>query len=222
MPALAEIAHRRGAMFAAIFDPISLGLLARPGDYGADIAVAEGQCLGNPMSLRRAVPGDDGLPGGVRPPHARPARRPDRRSPRQSLLGVDPANPRTAHPPRQGHQQHLHQPGAFGPAGGGLFGVRGPGRAARRWPRRVCKRPATPPRGSPRARRCRRGFARPTFKEFVVRVPGGRVEELVAAGLWQNIFAGVPLETWYPELADCLLVAVTEKRTKAEIDRLAD
>ena len=51
MPALAEIAHRRGALLAAIFDPISLGLLARPGDYGADIAVAEGQCLGNPMSL---------------------------------------------------------------------------------------------------------------------------------------------------------------------------
>ena len=46
MPAMAEIAHRRGALLAAIFDPISLGLLARPGDYGADIAVAEGQCAG--------------------------------------------------------------------------------------------------------------------------------------------------------------------------------
>src|SRR5205807_10562246 len=31
------------------FDPISLGLLKRPGQYSADIAVAEGQCLGNPM-----------------------------------------------------------------------------------------------------------------------------------------------------------------------------
>jgi glycine dehydrogenase subunit 1 len=65
-------------------------------------------------------------------------------------------------------------------------------------------------------------FLRPTFKEFVVRVPGGRVEELIAAGLRQNIFAGVPLKRWFPELADCLLVAVTEKRTKAEIDRLVD
>ena len=83
-------------------------------------------------------------------------------------------------------------------------------------------------KGPLRCRADRRSFvvgpavARPTLKEFVVRVPGGRVEELIAAGLRQNIFAGVPLKTWCPELADCLLVAVTEKRTKSEIDRLAD
>ena len=41
---------RPGALFVVSFDPISLGLLKRPGQYGADIAVAEGQCLGNPMA----------------------------------------------------------------------------------------------------------------------------------------------------------------------------
>src|SRR6202011_3727410 len=46
---LAEAAHARGALLIVSFDPISLGLLKRPGQYGADIAVAEGQCLGNPM-----------------------------------------------------------------------------------------------------------------------------------------------------------------------------
>ena len=47
--ALATIAHDAGALVVAAFDPISLGLLKRPGDWGADIAVAEGQSLGTPM-----------------------------------------------------------------------------------------------------------------------------------------------------------------------------
>src|SRR5262249_17800525 len=47
---LARAAHAGGALFIVSFDPISLGLLKRPGQYGADIAVAEGQCLGNVMS----------------------------------------------------------------------------------------------------------------------------------------------------------------------------
>ena len=37
-------------MYVVSVDPISLGLLRRPGDYGADIVVAEGQSLGSPMA----------------------------------------------------------------------------------------------------------------------------------------------------------------------------
>src|SRR5260370_428973 len=48
--ALAAAAHAKGALFIVSYDPISLGLLKRPGQYGADIAVAEGQSLGNPMT----------------------------------------------------------------------------------------------------------------------------------------------------------------------------
>ena len=48
--ALVDAAHRKGALAIVSVDPISLGLLRRPGGYGADIVVAEGQGLGNPMS----------------------------------------------------------------------------------------------------------------------------------------------------------------------------
>jgi glycine dehydrogenase subunit 1 len=66
-----------------------------------------------------------------------------------------------------------------------------------------------------------RAFAKPTFKEFVVRATAGRVDDVLAAASQAGFLAGVPLGRWYPELADCLLVAVTEKRTREEIDALA-
>jgi glycine dehydrogenase subunit 1 len=35
-----------------------------------------------------------------------------------------------------------------------------------------------------------------------------------------GFFAGVPLGTWFEDMQDCLLVTVTEKRTRQEIDAL--
>jgi glycine dehydrogenase subunit 1 len=43
---LTEAAHSAGALAIACVDPISLALVAPPGEYGADIAVGEGQQLG--------------------------------------------------------------------------------------------------------------------------------------------------------------------------------
>lgn len=47
----AEIAHAKGALLIAVFHPIALGLLKSPGECGADVAVGEGQCLGNPPAF---------------------------------------------------------------------------------------------------------------------------------------------------------------------------
>jgi len=44
-------ANHSGALLIAITDPISLGMFQPPGEYGADIVVAEGQSLGNPPSF---------------------------------------------------------------------------------------------------------------------------------------------------------------------------
>jgi glycine dehydrogenase subunit 1 len=51
MQDLADAVHAKGALLAVSTDPIALGLLKPPGDYGADIVTAEGQALGNSLSF---------------------------------------------------------------------------------------------------------------------------------------------------------------------------
>lgn len=46
-----KIAHNLEALFVVGVDPISLGILKSPGDYGADIAIGEGQSIGLPMNF---------------------------------------------------------------------------------------------------------------------------------------------------------------------------
>jgi glycine dehydrogenase subunit 1 len=65
-------------------------------------------------------------------------------------------------------------------------------------------------------------FDQPTFKEFVIRDTSGRVADLLAQATDAGYLAGIPLGQWYLNLADCFLVCVTEKRTKTEIDGLAE
>ena len=48
---LFDRAHRAGAYAVQVFDPLSLGVLAPPGELGADVAVAEGQPLGSHLNF---------------------------------------------------------------------------------------------------------------------------------------------------------------------------
>jgi glycine dehydrogenase subunit 1 len=219
--ALSGIVHAAGADLVVAVDPISLGLLRRPGQYGADIAVAEGQPLGIPMAyggpylgilacreqfLRR-------MPGRL------VGQTVDRKGRRAWVLTLQT---REQHIRREKatsnictNQALLALRAAVYLAAVGPAGLREVAALCLRKARYAAERLAASGRFQP-------AFDRPTFKEFVVRRTGGRVEEFLAAARAAGIFAGVPLGRWYPELGDCLLVAVTEKRTKTEIDRLAE
>lgn len=218
--AAAEIAHRAGALLVEVFDPISLGLLRRPAECGADIAVAEGQSLGNPMAFGGPYVGILACREQFvrRMPGRLVGQTVDRRGRRCWVLTL------------QTREQHIRRERATSNicTNQALLALRAAvylaamGPAGMRAVAELCLQKAH----YAAERLTASGLAslamsRPFFKEFVVRVPDGKVDRLLAAARDERIFAGVPLGRWYPELADCLLVAVTEKRTKGEIDRLA-
>jgi glycine dehydrogenase subunit 1 len=216
---LAEIAHKKGAIFIVIFDPISLGVLKRPGDYGADIAVAEGQSLGNPMAYGGPYLGIMAC----REPFLR--RMPGR------LVGqtVDRRGRRCWTLTLQTREQHIRREKATSNicTNQGLFALRAAvylslmGPQGMRQVAELCLQKSNYALNQlTGTTKLEKVFDRPTFKEFVVRVKDGRVEDVLAAAQKQYLFPGVSLGRWYPQLADCLLIAVTEKRTKEEIDRL--
>ena len=62
-------------------------------------------------------------------------------------------------------------------------------------------------------------FRAPYFNEFVVKIPGDTADFLAALEE-QKIIGGLPLEHFYPELKDHLLVCATEMVTRAAIDRM--
>ena len=64
-------------------------------------------------------------------------------------------------------------------------------------------------------------FAAPFFKEFTVQTTRG-VPAVLSSCRDKGILAGVPLGRWFENLSDCFTVAVTEKRTREEIDRLVE
>jgi glycine dehydrogenase subunit 1 len=220
MDALVKAAHERGAMVVVAVDPISLGLLKRPGDYGADIIVAEGQSLGTPMQY-------GGPYLGIMACREQFVRRMPGRIAGQT---VDRRGRRCWALTLQTREQHIRREKATSNicTNQGLFALRASVYLAAMGPQGMREAATACLQKSRYAiekltvgNRLSRRFDRPTFKEFVVRDSTGRVDQLLAEALDCGCFAGMPLSRWYPELADCFLVCVTEKRTREEIDGLA-
>ncbi len=219
--ALAEIAHAAGALAIVSVDPISLGLLRKPGEYGADIVVAEGQSLGTPLSYGGPYLGIMACREKFvrRMPGRLVGQTVDRRGKRCWVLTL------------QTREQHIRREKATSNicTNQGLLALRATvylatmGPSGLRSVAELCLQKAHYARDVlTRSGSLRPAFAAPFFKEFVVRAVDGHIQPRLEAALRQGLLAGVPLGRWYPELADCFLVAVTEKRSKAQIDRLAE
>ena len=217
--AATALTRENGALFVSAVYPISLGLLKSPGEMGVDIAVGDGQSLGNHLSFGGPAFG------------FLAARKNLMRNIPGRVVGetVDRAGRRGFVLTIQAREQHIKRQKATssictnqtlcalrGLIFLSLIGKNGLTELARcnrdkaEYAKKILSRiPGTtlPHSG-------------PTFNEFVLRLPkaaDGVVERLIEKGF----AAGVPLGQYYPDMENDLLVTVTEKRTKEEIDRLA-
>ena len=180
-----------------------------------------GPAARQPARLRRPVLRLLLRHAGADPPHARPHRRRNRRRRWPPRLRPRPADPRAAHPPREGDPQHLHRAGAERAGGDGPPRLARAKRASASWASCWPSAPPTRASGWPRSRGSSCCTRRRSCASSPIRLdaPVDRVLERCAE---RGIAAGYPLGRDYPEHEDGLLVAITERRTKAQIDDLAE
>ncbi|MGH3104877.1 MAG: aminomethyl-transferring glycine dehydrogenase subunit GcvPA [Gaiellaceae bacterium] len=216
-PDLAEAANDAEALTIAHVDPISLGVLEAPGNYGCALAIGEGQGAGNYQSyggphygflaakaeFTRRLPGRiigettdvDGERGYVltlqtREQHIRREKATSNITTNQTLLAL-------------AGLVHLSW---LGPQG-----LREVGETCLALAQHAKERLGLPlvfP-------------SKTTFKEFAVRV-GRPAKEVIREARAHGVHPGYALGRDYAGMDDALLVAVTEKRTPADIDRLAE
>ena len=217
--AITDQAHECGALTVACVNPMTLGLLKAPanwGDGGADIVCGDGQPLGIPMasggpsfgfictrqSLVRQLPGRivgrtrdlDGNPGftltlQAREQHIRRAKATSNICTNQGLL-VTAATIYLS---------------LLGPEG-----LRNVASACHARTRDVVAALELP-----------RRFDAPYFHEYVLRLgqPAQPIMETMAS---RGILGGLALGPYFSDLSDCLLVCATEKRTASDIRQFAN
>ncbi|HEV7129002.1 MAG TPA: aminomethyl-transferring glycine dehydrogenase subunit GcvPA [Ktedonobacterales bacterium] len=217
--AIEHLVHKTPALYVvAISEPASLGILAAPGSYGADIVAGEGQSLGSPL-------GYGGPALGLFATRAEHVRRMPGR-----LVGrtVDDRGQRGYVLTLQTREQHIRREratsnictnqallalattiylAALGKQGFYELGAQ-------------CARRAHAARERIRAvKGFKPLFTRPFFDEFAMATPMP-VSELNAALRKRGIVGGYDLTPSYPELGHAALFCVTESRTAGDIDLL--
>jgi glycine dehydrogenase subunit 1 len=218
--ALAERAHEAGALLiVAISESASLGLLASPGECGADIVVAEGQSFGVPVSYGGPYVGLFA----TREKYAR--QMPGR------LVGVaaDKQGRRGFVLTLATREQHIRREKATSNicTNQGLIALAATiymTTMGRRGLQEVATQCAQKAHYAAREIAKLEGYtlpySAPFFNEFVVRAPIEASELVRRIARDNNINAGVALSRYFENQLNDLLVCVTETNTRAEIDAL--
>jgi glycine dehydrogenase subunit 1 len=220
---LTRLARSVGALSIVAFDPISLGLLRRPGDYGADVAVAEGQSLGIPMQYGGPFLGifacrDEfvrKMPGRL------VGRTTDRLGRTCYVLTL------------QAREQHIRREKATSNicTNQGLLALRATAYLSLVGPQGLkeaaelcCRKAHYAAERLTRISGVQLAFDRPFFKEFTLQCSVG-ADAILSKARQARFDLGPALSRFGKavpaSLQDAVLVAVTEQRTKQEIDELA-
>jgi glycine dehydrogenase subunit 1 len=220
LDAVGELAHRKKALFIVSVDPVSLGVLKPPGEFGADIVVGEGQSLGNPLSfggpylgffsstkkLMRKMPGR--IVGQTT----------DRFDNRGFVLTMQA---REQHIRREKATSNICTNQALNALAATVY-LTLLGRKGLREVAELCLfKSHYAYEQLLKTGKFTKVFSATFFKEFVLKskVP---VEELNRSLLEKNIIGGYNVGKNYAEIENGWLLAVTEKRTKEEIDMLVN
>ncbi len=216
--ALEGIVHAQGGLLVMGVDPISLGVLKTPGEFNADIAVGEGQAMGNPQSFGGPYMGFFAtrkkmirqLPGRI------VGATTDVRGRAGFCLTLQT---REQHIKRERATSNICTNQALNALAASVY-LATVGKNGLRAVASLClekshaaqaRITALPGFSTP--------FDGPFFKEFVVKTPKAAADILDDV-LKADIFAGIDLGIYDPQLADHLLICVTEKHETSDLDRL--
>lgn len=214
-----KIAHAVNALFITSIDPVSLGILKKPRDYGADIVVGEGQCLGNPLNFGGPYLGIFA------------AKKEFIRYMPGRIVGVtqDSQNRRGFVLTLQTREQHIRRERATSNICSNealcalaasiylsAIGKSGLEKTAKMCLNRVqyAKNEISKIKGYEIT------FSAPFFKEFAVKLPHS-ADEINKKLLNEQIIGGLDLERFYPELKNHMLICATEMISKSDIDKLS-
>jgi glycine dehydrogenase subunit 1 len=217
LPGLSERARAAGALTVVCAEPLSLALLTPPGAWGADVCVGEGQPLGVPISF-----------GGPAVGFMAARKELVRRLPgRLAGQTVDGRGRRGFVLTLQTREQHIRREKATSNicTNQGLLALCATvylallGKEGLREVAQLCFQKTH--YAAARAREeagLSLAYDAPFFREFVLELPVPAAEAC-RLGRERGILVGVDLGRFDPAWSRHLLVAVTEKRTKADIDR---